>query len=263
MDLGIKGKVMIVTGGSRGIGEGITRRVAEEGAIPVIAGRSAEFGEKLVHELKSNGLEAHYIFAELNDQQVCKQIVDETITKYGRIDALFNNAGVNDSVGLEFGNPEQFLNSLDKNLYHYYYMAHFCLPYLKTSKGSIVNISSKTAVTGQGGTSGYSASKGAQLALTREWAVELSKYGIRVNAILPAEVMTPLYETWINSFDQPEKKLSKIVKNIPLGQRMTTKEEIASMAVFLASDLAAHITGQHLYVDGGYVHLDRALLSSE
>lgn len=263
MDLGIKGRVMIVTGGSRGIGEGITRRIAQEGAIPVIAGRSAEYGQKLVDEFKSMGTDAHCILAELNDIQACKKVVDETVAKYGRIDALFNNAGVNDSIGLESGTPEEFVNSLDKNLHHYYYMAHYCLPYLKEVKGSIVNISSKTAVTGQGGTSGYAASKGAQLALTREWAVELAKYGIRVNAILPAEVMTPLYESWIKSFEQPEKKLSEIVKNIPLGQRMTTKEEIASMAVFLVSDLAAHITAQHLYVDGGYVHLDRALHSGE
>ena len=259
MDLGIKDKVMIVTGGSKGIGEGITRRVAEEGAIPVIAGRDKETGERLLAELKSQGKEAHFIQVELSLHENCKRVVDETLKEYGRIDALINNAGVNDGVGLASGDPEKFLASLNRNLHHYYYLAHYALEALKKSRGSIVNISSKTAVTGQGNTSGYSASKGAQLALTREWAVELLPYGVRVNAVIPAEVMTPLYEKWIKTFDNPEKKLSEIVQNIPLGNRMTTKEEIASMVVYLVSEQASHITGQWLFVDGGYVHLDRAL----
>jgi len=259
MNLGIQNKVMIVTGGSKGIGEGITRRVAEEGAIPVIASRAKETGESLVEELKEKGKEAYFIEAELSSKEKCRYVVDKTLKKYGRIDALINNAGVNDGVGLESGSPEKFLESLRENLYHYYYLAHFSLDALKKSRGSIVNISSKTAVTGQGNTSGYAASKGAQLALTREWAVELLPYGIRVNAVIPAEVMTPLYERWINTFKDPEEKLKEITQNIPLGHRMTTKEEIASMVVYLVSEQASHITGQFLFVDGGYVHLDRAL----
>lgn len=260
MDLGIKNKVMIITGGSKGIGEGITRRVAEEGAIPVIASRSKETGERLLQELEEKGKEAHFIEVELTASESCKRVIDETLTKYGRIDALFNNAGVNDGVGLESGSPDKFLESLNNNLYHYFYLAHYAIDALKKSKGSIVNISSKTALTGQGNTSGYAASKGAQLALTREWAVELLPYGIRVNAIVPAEVMTPLYESWLlKTFDNPEQKLKQITAQIPLENRMTTKEEIASMAVYLASERASHITGQFLFVDGGYVHLDRAL----
>jgi L-fucose dehydrogenase len=130
---------------------------------------------------------------------------------------------------------------------------------LKESRGSIVNIGSKTALTGQGGTSGYTASKGAILALTREWAVELLDYGIRVNSVVPAEVMTPLYQQWLDTFPDPETKLKTIVSKIPLGKRMTTTDEIAAMVVFLISGRARHTTGQHILVDGGYVHLDRAL----
>ena len=142
---------------------------------------------------------------------------------------------------------------------HYYNVAHYALPWLKKAHGTIVNISSKTAITGQGGTSGYASSKGAILALTREWAVELLAYGIRVNAVVPAEVMTPLYRQWLSSFPDPEEKLKNIVSKIPLGQRMTTPEEIAPAVLFLISSKASHITGQHIFVDGGYVHLDRAL----
>jgi L-fucose dehydrogenase len=250
---------MIVTGGSKGIGEGISRRLAAEGAIPVIATRDQETGEKLQAELMGQGQAAHFILADLMPGENCRRIVNETLKKYKRIDALINNAGVNDGVGLASGDPEKFLGSLNRNLYHYYYMAHYALEALKKSKGSIVNISSKCALTGQGNTSGYAAAKGAQLALTREWAVELLPFGIRVNAVIPAEVMTPLYEKWIRTFENPQQKLSEIIKNIPLGNRMTTKEEIAAMVAFLVSDQASHITGQWLFVDGGYVHLDRAL----
>jgi len=259
MDLGIKDKVIIVTGGSRGIGEAISKYIADEGAIPIIVGHTTETGYKLRQYFISKGKEAHFIETELSLSENCKRVAEETFEKYGRINALINNAGSNDSIGLESGDPEKFVHSLIYNLSHYYYMAHYCLNALKDSQGSIVNISSKTAVTGQGNTSGYAAAKGAQLALTREWAVELLPYGIRVNAVVPAEVMTPNYEKWLSSFKEPEKKLLEIKKNIPLGHRMTTKEEIASMVVYLVSNHASHITGQFLFVDGGYVHLDRSL----
>ena len=263
MDLGIKDHVIVVTGGSKGIGEGICRCLANEQAIPVVVGRSPDEGEQLVEELKAQGINAAYIFAELADLDDCKSAIKETVSLYGRIDGLVNNAGANDGVGLEKGSPEGFIKSLENNLHHYYYMAQLCLPWLKKFEGSIVNVSSKTALTGQGGTSAYAAAKGAQLALTREWAVELLKYKIRVNAVVPAEVMTPLYEKWLSGFSDPQSKLEDITSNIPLGNRMTTKEEMASMVVYLLSKQASHITGQLLFVDGGYVHLDRALAGTD
>ena len=233
--------------------------MAAEGGIPVIIGRSKKTGENLQKELNNEGHEALALFYELGPAENCEAAVSQVVDKYGQIDALVNNAGENDGVGLENGNPEKFLGSMSNNLFHYYYMAHYCLPALKKSQGSILNVSSKTAVTGQGNTAGYAASKGAHLALTREWAVELLKYNIRVNAIVPAEVMTPLYKKWLDTFDDPDTKRREIEKNIPLGNRMTTAEEIADMAVFLISERASHITGQHIFVDGGYVHLDRSL----
>ena len=257
MDLKLKGKVVVVTGGAKGIGEAITRLLCVEGAIPVIVDRDAEAGEKLVRELSNN--HCLLIQANLTKVEDCAKAIEQTVKQFGRLDALVNNAGINDRVGLEHGGPQEYIASLQRNLLHYYNMAHYALPHLKNAHGAIVNIASKTAVTGQGGTSGYASSKGAILALTREWAVELLPYSIRVNAILPAEVMTPLYQQWLSTFPNPQQKLDAIVSKIPLEKRMTTASEIASMAVYLLSTQAAHITGQHLYVDGGYVHLDRAL----
>jgi L-fucose dehydrogenase len=196
---------------------------------------------------------------DLSSPTNCEAAVRQAATGFQRIDALVNNAGINDKVGLENGSPEQFLGSLQQNLLHVYNMAHHSLPHLKKVQGSIVNISSKTAFTGQGGTSGYVAAKGGILGLTREWAAELLPYRIRVNTVVPAEVMTPLYRRWLDSFPNPEEKLRNAVSKIPLEKRMTTPDEIAAMVVFLISSRAAHITGQHIFVDGGYVHLDRAL----
>jgi L-fucose dehydrogenase len=170
-----------------------------------------------------------------------------------------NNAGVNDGVGLEKGNYEDFIASLHKNLVHYYLVVHYALPELKKSKGAIVNISSKTAETGQGGTSAYAASNGGRNALTREWAVELLPYGIRVNAIIVAECWTPLYERWIKGLPNAEEKLASIVSKIPLENRMTTSEELGNTTAFLLSSKSSHTTGQLIHVDGGYVHLDRAI----
>ncbi len=259
MDLKLKGKIIVVTGGAKGIGEAIVRGCAAEGAIPVIVDRDSEAAAKLQTELLTSGAESQVIIAEISAPQACASAVEQTLGKYGRIDALVNNAGVNDKVGLEHGSPEHFVASLSRNLVHFYAFAHYVLPALKKSHGSIVNISSKTALTGQGGTSGYVASKGAILALTREWAAELLPDGIRVNAIVPAEVQTPLYQQWLNTFEDPQKKLADIVAKIPLGRRMTTSAEIAAMVLFLISEQASHITAQHVFVDAGYTHLDRAL----
>ena len=262
MDLQLQNKVIIVTGGAKGIGESIVKVLANEGAIPVIVGRNEEDNIKTLSDVESSGGKAFQVVAELTKPEECKKAVDAVTKEFGRIEGLVNNAGVNDGVGLEHGNYEAFMASLHKNVVHYYLMAHHSLQYLKQSKGAIVNISSKTAETGQGGTSAYAASNGGRNALTREWAVELLKYSIRVNAIIVAECWTPLYEKWISTLPNPVEKLESIVKNIPLEHRMTTAEEIANTTAFLLSPKSNHTTGQLIHVDGGYVHLDRALANA-
>jgi L-fucose dehydrogenase len=255
MELELKDKVVIVSGGAKGIGAAICLALANEGALPVVVGRNSADNEELVR-IMGTGLA---IRAELTNPADCKNAIEAVIKKFSRIDGLINNAGVNDGVGLASGDYDSFISSLHKNLVHYFLLAHHSLPELIKSKGSIVNIGSKVAETGQGNTSGYAAANGGRNALTREWAVELLPYGIRVNAVIVAESFTPLYEKWINSFPDPQGKLNSIIANIPLENRMTRPDEIADTVLFLLSSRSSHTTGQLIHVDGGYTHLDRAL----
>lgn len=257
MDLQLAGKPVIVTGGGAGIGAAISLGLAREGAVPVIFGRdplTAEFDR----QLRTLQPAALFFRVELTDDAACRDAIERSVATLGTLHGLVNNAGVNDKVGLEAGRAA-FLASIDRNLTHCYVMAHLCLPHLRASRGAIVNIASKTALTGQGHTSGYVASKGALLALTREWAVALRDDGIRVNAVIPAEVMTPMYRAELDRSADPAARLAEITRRIPLGRRMTTAEEIAATVIFALSPQASHTTGQWLFVDGGYTHLDRAL----
>jgi L-fucose dehydrogenase len=259
MDLELRDKVIIVTGGAKGIGKGIANVLASEGAIPVIIGRNEADNLEAVAAIEQEGGKAFQITAELSQPEACEKAVKLILETFGRIEGVVNNAGVNDGVGLEHGSYEKFIQSLHSNLIHYYLIVHHALPALKKSKGAILNIASKTSETGQGGTSAYAAANGGRNALTREWAVELLPYGIRVNAIIVAECYTPLYEKWIRTLPNPDEKLASILSKIPLENRMTTAEEIANMTAFLLSARSSHTTGQLIHVDGGYVHLDRAI----
>ncbi|NBN63935.1 L-fucose dehydrogenase [Pannonibacter tanglangensis] len=257
MDLGLTGRIIIVTGGASGIGAAVSEVLAEEGAVPVILARR-EPDPAFLQGLQTLSPQACVVLADLSSDAACRAAIATVRSRFGRIDGLVNNAGANDSVGLEAG-PEAFRASLDRNLVHYYTLMHLAVEDLKATRGAVVNVSSKTAVTGQGSTSAYVAAKAAQLGLTREWAAALAGHGVRVNAVLPAEVMTPLYATWLRTFPDPGAEEQRISARIPLGHRMTTAREIADTIVFLLSARASHITGQWVFPDGGYTHLDRAL----
>lgn len=252
MDLHLQGRLVVVTGGGSGIGAGITEVLCEEGARVAILSRSAPDAAWLER------VGASFFRAELSNDAACAAAVAQIRDALGPVHGLVNNAGANDGVGLGRG-PQAFRASLDQNLIHYFAMLELLVDDLKAARGAVVNITSKTALTGQGGTSAYVAAKAAQLGLTREWAVELLPYGVRVNAIVVAEVMTPLYRRWLDTLPEPEAALEAITRRIPLGARMTTAREIADTCAFLLSDRASHTTGQWLFPDGGYTHLDRAI----
>lgn len=257
MELGLEGKVVVVTGGGSGIGAAITEGLAAEGAIPVVISRSLP-EETFWAGITAHNSQALALEAELGDDARVIECVDEIRSRFGRVDALVNNAGSNDGVGLAAG-PAAFRASLDTNLVHYYTLAHLLAEDLRAGPGAIVNVSSKTAVTGQGGTSAYVAAKAGILGLTREWAAELARDGVRVNAVVVAEAMTPLYERHLEKFEDPQAARAEIERLIPLGHRMTEPQEIADTVLFLLSHRSGHTTGQWVFPDGGYTHLDRAL----
>ncbi len=257
MNLELSNKVFLISGGAKGIGAGITQALAAEGAIAIAIGRSPEAGEALVADIRQAGGQADFRQLELTDQTAVHRTVQAILKQYGRIDGIINNAGRNDAISLRHS-VEAFEGSLKSNLVQIFSLSHHCLDALIESKGVIINIGSKCSVTGQGGTSGYAASKGGMNALTREWALDLAKYGIRVNCVIPAEVITPLYEDWLAKTPNPEEARKQLNATIPFGKRTTTIEEIADMVAFIASPRSSHTTGQILHVDGGYVHFDRA-----
>jgi len=257
MDLQLADKVVLVTGGAKGIGRAISEVFAAEGAVTCILGRNPGEAAELIAGETARGHRVESYPCEMTAEADVQQTVAAILAKHGRIDVIVNNAGGNDAVGLRHSVAE-FRASLDRNLTQCFSLVHHALEALIASRGNIVNIGSKCATTGQGGTSGYAAAKGGVNALTREWAVDLARYGIRVNCVIPAEVMTPNYERWLQQSPDPATALAQLNATIPLGQRTTTSAEIARMVAFVASPASAHTTGQMLFVDGGYVHLDRA-----
>ena len=262
MDLGLKDKVVVISGaaGMKGsIGETILQNLVKEGAIPAVIDRN-DRGFDYIEQIRKKGIDAIFCKTDVTNPEHIKKAVDTITEKYGKIDVVINNVGVNDGIGLD-ATYEEFMNSLKLNVVSYFLVVKHALPYLKKSNGNILNIGSKVALTGQGKTSGYAASKGAVLGLTREWAVDLIKYNIRSNAIIIAESWTPAYDTWIKTLEDGEEKLKSIIKKIPLGNRMTTPQEIADVCLFTISERSSHTTGQFITVDGGYVHLDRSLLT--
>ena len=255
MDLGLRDKIVLVTGGAKGIGAATVKAFLAEDCKVVIVDRDTEAGPFLA---KSSGSKASFVEADLTNLKSCKQAVEQTVSWFGGLDVLVNNAGFNDGLGLETS-PEDFMTSVKNNLLHVYAMTHYALPQIRKGPGCILNLGSKVSVTGQGKTSAYAAAKGAINSLTREWAVALAPDKIRVNCVIPAECLTDQYDQFFQTQTNPEAAKKAIADIVPFEQRLTTPEEIAQTIVFLASDRSSHTTGQLIFVDGGYTHFDRAV----
>ncbi len=246
----LDGQVVIITGAGSGIGRGIALLAAQEGAAAMIAEIDAESAARSADEIRAAGGSSAFVETDVADAASVGAMVEKTLATFGRIDALVNNAGIDvEGETTAFG-TETWRRVLDINLGGAFLCSRACLPSMRKQGGAIVNIASVHALFGFSGAAAYDASKGGVVALTRSLAVENGPHRIRVNAICPGYIDTPLWEKALAQFPDPPKMDRQTRQSHPLGRRGTPKD-VAQAARFLISDEANWITGTTLVVDGG------------
>ena len=245
-------RAVIVTGGSKGIGEGCARVFCREGGLVSILARGAEAGLALANELTEKGPgRAIFVSCDVGQYQQLRDAIDETVRQFGRLDCMINNAGQHppamtiDETSVEFMEELMRINYLST-----FAGCRYAVPHLRRSKGTIVNISSMTAVLGQEHSTAYCATKGAQVSLTKSLAIELGREGIRVNAILPSNIDTPLMRDWAATLHDPQSALDRVAALQVFG-RMGTIDEMGEIALFLATNESSFLTGQAIEAEGG------------
>lgn len=243
----LKGKVAIITGAGAGIGEATALLFAREGA-KVCCNSQSESAMKIAERINGSGGEAFFCRADVSVEQDAERIVDKTVGKYGRLDILFNNAGIVIPGRIDNTSPEDWDRTMAVNVRGPYLLSRFSVPYLRKTKGCIINTSSVVALKGVKDRGPYSASKGAVLAMTKSMAADYIEDGIRVNAISPGTIDTPSLGERIAKFDDPVAARAQFISRQPMG-RLGTSEEIAEGVLYLA--LAEFCTGTNLSVDGG------------
>ncbi len=244
-------KTAIITGGTKGIGLGCARAMGRHGAHVVIAARHVEAGQEAERTLQQKGYQASFVACDVTDRQQMQSLIDQTVRRFGRLDCIVNNAGWHPpAMSIEEISVDDFEQLIRLNLTSTFMGCKFALPHLERTRGSIINMTSAVALVGQAAAASYVATKGGQIGLTRALAVDLAPRGIRVNAVAPAGVMTPLVEQWAASEYDPAQALDCVHRWHLLG-RMATSDEIGEICAFLASDEASFLTGQIICADGG------------
>lgn len=243
----LKDKVMIVTGATSGIGAETAVEMAQQGASVVLAGRRVEKGEAVVDRIKSTGGTALFVQTDVTKESDIKNLVEQTVKHYGRLDGAFNNAGTNRQAYLLADTPTELFESLyDVNLRSFFLcMKYEILEMKKSGGGAIVNTSSIVGIVTASGYASYVACKHGVEGLTKTAAIDYAKDNIRVNTVLPGPIETELW-------DYIDPTLLDVFGNLtPMG-RYAAPSEVAKPVVFLLSDWASYITGTHLVIDGGY-----------
>jgi NAD(P)-dependent dehydrogenase (short-subunit alcohol dehydrogenase family) len=249
----LENKVVLITGGSLGLGKATAILFSKEGAKVIITGRTEKTLQQTIEEAKKEGLNIDYIVSDVSKEEDCKVAVDYVINKYSRIDILFNNAGFLHVATTHETPTEIWDKTFAINVRGTYLMSKYTIPYmLKQGKGCIVNNSSVLGLKAVPGVSAYNATKGAITQLTRSMALEYSNKGIRVNAICPGTIVTPLVEGLFEQTDDP-KATEELFKTFhPIG-RLGRPDEIAHSVLFLCDDNVEFMTGSMLSVDGGWI----------
>jgi NAD(P)-dependent dehydrogenase (short-subunit alcohol dehydrogenase family) len=247
-------KVILITGSGSGIGRSTALLFGKEGAQVIVNDLDAVKGEETASEIRANGGEALFLQADVTDPDSVKTMVDRAIESYGRIDVLFNNAGISGVGALHELEPEQWDRVIRVNIRGVFLPSKYVIPHMMEQRsGSIINMSSCIAEIGLARRASYAATKGAVLALTKSMQVDYAPYQIRVNALLPGTILTPFVENYLKtSYDDPEAAIAAL-KSRQLSNELGTPEDVAQAALFLASDDSKFMMGSPLYVDGGVV----------
>ena len=247
----LKGKVAVITGAASGIGHASALLFAREGAAVVIADLNPEAGEEAAARIRGEGGEAVFVPVDVADSGQVERMVRGAVEAFGRVDVLFNNAGVNFPATVVDVGEDAWQRSLDVNLKGVMLGCRHAIPeMLKTGGGSIINTASMLGLVASPRQAPYSAAKGAVVMLTRQMAIDYATCNIRVNCLCPSEVNTEMNRRFIEQSPDPDAELRRVLARIPMD-RMAEPEEIAAAALFLASDDSSYITGVVLPVDGG------------
>ncbi len=244
-------KVAIITGAAAGIGEASARLFAKEGARLVLVDLQGEALSKLVEELEQASTVILDVVGDVSDPALCRSVIDRTMSRFGRLDILFNNAGIVLNGSLIQCTEEEWDRTLNVNLKSMYLLCRAAVPVMqRQGSGTIINMSSIAGPAGVANRGAYSVSKAGVVGLTKSLAADFVADGIRVNCICPATVDTPSLRRRIADSPDPEEARRAFVRRQPMG-RIGTPEEIAAMALFLASDDSRYMTGQAIVMDGG------------
>ena len=247
-------KVTVITGGSKGIGEGCARVFADAGATVVICARGIQAGEKLADELNAKRPgSCEFVSCDVSRTDDIKRLVASTVKRHGRIDCLINNAGTHPPFGfIDDCTEEQFLRVLQTNLVSYFSASRLALPHLRTTRGSIIMMGSLVAQIGEYRSTMYTASKGGISALTKALAIEESRNGVRVNCVLPGNIQSDSRRRGIAALPEGvREEIDRMVDHAQVTGRSGTAEEVGQLCLFLASEAASYITGTEIIISGG------------
>lgn len=247
----LQSKVAVITGGSAGIGFGCARVFGKYGCAVVIGSRGREAGQKAERELNDAGYSAVFVPTDVAVESDVARLIGAAIERFGRLDCMVNNAGWHPpGETIDQVSVEDFEQLLRLNLTSTFCGCKLAIPHLRKSHGSIINMSSEAGLIGQAEAPRYAATKAGQIGLTRALALDFARDGVRVNAVCPAGVHTPMWDDWAASLSDPSQAMEMAKRAHPLG-RMATIDEIGEVCAFLASDEASFITGQAICPDGG------------
>lgn len=248
----LKDKVALITGATSGIGEATARTFAEEGAHLVLTGRNEKRGQKILKEVQDIGADAFFIAGDITDPEFAQQLVDNTVERFGRLDVLFNNAGIFDAGTAEEISIDRFKSIMEINVFSVFYLSRVAIPVMrKQGGGVIVNNASDWGLVGGTKAVSYCTSKGAVVQMTRSMALDHAREGVRINAVCPGDTATPMLDIRANMLNTSSKNLEAVYSEaLPIG-RMAKAEEIAKVVLFLACEDSSFVVGASLPVDGG------------